>query len=233
MPRYTSSYSDFVERIEEVRILRIRAAKLERSKSSYEMKNEINALCRGGVVLLSSHIEAYIKELGELVLDSLYLKGVCRSKLAPQFFYHVSKNRIDSIRNTPDPQKIANHLFKFLEDDQQIWSKSAALPLPILSDKFNSGFSNPRIDKIKTYFARFGYNDYSRDFNLALTKDAHAVVTGLNNIVDTRNLIAHGDTSANKTPGDLELMINNAKIFCRTTDSVFSAWCSRKLCSVR
>ena len=233
MPRYTSVYGDFSQRLGEVNILRRKAASLERSRHSLRHGPEISALCRGAVVLLSSHIEAYVKELGEHTLDTIHLRAVCRSKLAPQFFYHVSQNSIKTIRESAQPERIAAHVQAFVDREIQFWQTSGPLPAPIPSIAFNKGFSNPTFAKVKSYLGRFGYSDFRRDFFIMLGADAQTTANNLDQIVDIRNSIAHGDQSATKTPAEIRDMIDTSKDFCRTTDAVFGSWCRNNLCSIR
>ena len=61
---YTSSYSAFLARLDEVELLVRFAAQKERV-DAVTMRAEINALCRGAVILLSSHVEANVKELAK------------------------------------------------------------------------------------------------------------------------------------------------------------------------
>ncbi|SFF11684.1 hypothetical protein SAMN04488523_11916 [Sulfitobacter brevis] len=233
MARYTPVYTDLTVRLGEVGILRKRAAAIERSNAAFSSGPEISALCRGSVVLLSSHIEAYVKELGELTLDKIHSKSVCRSKIAPQFFYHISKEKIDTIRLVVQPEKIAFHMQKFVDYETQFWKRDDPFPGPISSINFNKGFSNPTFDKVKSYLGRFGYDKFKRDFTQCLGANAQTNINNLNHIVDTRNSIAHGDVNATKTPAEIKSMLEDAKLFCRTTDVVFGRWCKENLCSIR
>lgn len=65
MARYTTAYSSLVRRIGEVDLLVSIAAKKELEDAIIHHQ-EIDALCRGAIVLLSSHLEAFIKDLGIL-----------------------------------------------------------------------------------------------------------------------------------------------------------------------
>jgi hypothetical protein len=233
MARYTSVYSDFVSRLDEVELLRKKAAALERSSRSFVHGPEISALCRASVVLLSSHIEAYIKELGEHTLDTAHRMLVPRSRIAPQFFYYVTREQIESIRDSSQPDAIARHVQALVDSEIQHWQGSGPIHGPISSSNFNAGFSNPKFEKIKAYFGRFGYIDFRKDFMRSLTVRGNIVEGALNSIVDTRNAIAHGDPSATKTPGEVKEMQATAKEFCRTVDDVFSKWCSKSLCKIR
>ncbi|NQV47115.1 MAG: hypothetical protein HQ504_04965 [Rhodospirillaceae bacterium] len=232
MARYTSSYGSFVTRLEEVELLRKAAAKKE-LVDPVGMRDEINALCRGSIVLLSSHVEAYIKEVGELALESFQIKNVNRSKFLSRFFYHISKDILDDIKDTSDPDKIANKIFHFLGSDSNYWSKTGPFVTQLPSDRFNKGFSNPAFRKVKSYFNRFGYDNYMHDFYEKLRADALSTHNMLDHLVDTRNNIAHGDPRATKTPADLKEMIDMTTRFCRVTDEVFGNWCKTNFCSIR
>lgn len=233
MPRFTSVYSDFTERLEEVSLLRKRAAALERSSRSLRHGAEIRALCRSAVVLLSSHIEAYVKELGELAIDSAHQRGVQRSRISPNFFYYVSRERIEGIRGSTQPNGIAKSIQEFILHELPHWHGTGPIHGPISSETFNSGFSNPKFDKVKSYFGRFGYDEFRRDFMSSKGARGALLEASIDSIVNTRNSIAHGDPAATKTPAEVREMEDNAKEFCRAVDQIFSEWCKRSLCGIR
>jgi len=91
MARYTKVYSAFLSRIDEIERL-IRFASAKERINPITLRHEINALCRGAVVLLSSHLEGYVRELGELALESLYDKQISRSNISSKLFFHISKS---------------------------------------------------------------------------------------------------------------------------------------------
>lgn len=232
MARYTTAYSSFVERMDEVAVLRKSAARLEKLDPISNRK-QIDALCRGGIVLLSSHLEAFVKELGELLLSRLFDKGVSRSLLDERFFYHVSKERLDNIKDATDPEAVAKSIFEFLSADQDLWVRTGMLPRYVDSERFNRGFSNPKFKKIKSYFNRFGFQAYHSELQRNLTRNFAPYTNMVNHLVDTRNLIAHGDPGATKTPAEVKDMVDIVIQFCRATDQVFASWCKTKYCSIR
>lgn len=232
MGRYTSAYSSFVLRLDEVETLR-KFALIKERENPVEMRSDINALCRGSVVLLSSHLEAYIKELGELALESLYTKSVSRDKLSTRFFYHISKNILDELKDTSDPNKIADKVFEFIDLDTAYWCKDGTFPTSIPVERFNKGFSNPAFKKIRSYFNRFGYNHYKRDLASKLQAHYLPTINMVNHLVDIRNKIAHGDPEATKTPSEVQQMILIIKRYCAETDSVFASWWKTGFCSIR
>ena len=232
MARYTRAYSDFLGQTQEVQELLARASTLERY-NPIQNHNGIEALCRGAIVLLSARLEGYVKQLGELTLHNIHSKGVSRQKLAKQFFYHISKDLIDEIQDTADPGKIAVKVFGLMQQDVHYWSLVGAFPQPLPIDRFNKGFANPKVDKISSYFNRFGYADHKRDLARELRADYNPTINMVDHMVDLRNKIAHGDTLATKPPADLKVMLGSLRLYCRATDNTFSSWCKATLCSIR
>ena len=232
MARYTKAYSAFKAKLSEVNTLRSLACNREK-RDPINSRDEINALSRGSIVLLCSHLEAYIKELGEIALDSMHTKSIPRTRLSSKIYYHISKDLLDEIKSTSDPERIGDKIFKFLEDDLLYWSRDGAFPKPIPTDRFNKGFSNPAFEKIRRYMRRFGYDGYQGDLSQSLMGSYQPTINLVNHLVDTRNKIAHGDPQANKTPSDLSGMITTTMLFCRSTDQVFASWWKRQFCSIR
>lgn len=219
-------------RLGEVDTLRRFAAAKER-ENAVALRKEINALCRGAIVLLSGHLEAFIKELGEVALDALHEKRVQRTNIESRFFYHVSKDLLDELLDTRDPQKIADKLFSFLCSDLPYWSRSGQFLQPVPAERFNKGFSNPAFDKIRAYFNRFGYSDYRKDLANLLKSNNAPTTNMIDHLVDIRNKIAHGDPTATKTPQEVSEMIAIIRLYCKATDSVFAAWCKTNFCAIR
>ncbi|EDY16125.1 hypothetical protein CfE428DRAFT_6387 [Chthoniobacter flavus Ellin428] len=232
MSKFTSAYISFVSRLNEVEDLRRMAAQKEKA-DAIANSAQINALCRGAVVLLCSHVEAYVKEVGEVALTHVHGKSVGRDKLVNRLFYHISKAVIDEIKDTEDHDRLAEKCFGFITTETPYWSKVGAFPNPLPVDKFNKGFSNPGFKKISAYFNRFGYDNYKTHLSARLAASYHAVVNMVEHMVDTRNKIAHGNPAATKTPHDLKEMIRLVQIFCRATDLTFGAWCKANLCTIR
>lgn len=232
MARYTTAYSSFVTRLDEVETLRRFAAIKERA-DPIALRNDINALCRGAVVLLCGHLEAYVKELGEIALESMTLKNVPRTKLSSRLYYHISKDLLNEIQNTGDPERIADKVFAFIQSDLAYWSKVGPFPEEIPTARFNIGFANPAFKKIKRYFNRFGYGEYRGDLAARLRADYLPTITMVDHLVDTRNKIAHGDPSASKTPGEVATIMSITRSFCGSTDAVFASWWRTNFCSIR
>jgi hypothetical protein len=230
--RYTEAFIAFRSRLIEVESLCFLASAKER-KAAIENRKEINALCRGAIVLLSAHLEAFIKELGEVALNALHAKNISRESLDSVLFYHVSKDLLDEILNTRDPRKIADKIFSFVASDLPFWSRTGPFPQPVPAERFNKGFSNPAFEKVRAYFKRFGYLEYKDDLARALKADYAVTENMVDHLVDIRNKIAHGDPTATKTPYEVTEMIAIIRRYGKTTDSVFSLWCKKNYCRIK
>lgn len=232
MPRYTLAYSAFVRRLDEVEVLLTMARKLER-KDAVKNATKVDALCRGAIVLLSSHIEGYTKEVGELVLSKIFEEKVCRSKLSNLISYHVSRDIILEIKDTSDAEKLSSRVSYLVERDISLWQQTGPHLEPIPEERFNKSFSSPSFQKISSYINRFGYSRYKRDLSDKLRGDYLPIKNLIDHIVDVRNKIAHGDISVSKTPSDILEMLPIIKNFCRTTDDLLAAWCRENICKIR
>lgn len=232
MGRYTTAYTSLLARLVEVEILRKHAADQERT-DPVQNRHEVNALCRGAIVLLCAHLEAFIRELGDVALGRLYERAVPRRKLAPQLYYYMSKDILDEVKDTSQPTKLADKLFWFLDNDAAMWGRKGPLPGPVPAERFNKGFASPAYKKIQRYFKRFGYSGYRNDLAVILKGDYSTTTNMVDHLVDIRNKIAHGDTTATETPADIKEMVHIVRRFCAVSDGAFASWFKREMCCIR
>jgi hypothetical protein len=76
MSRYTSAYSGFIKRLKEIEALLRLAGQAARARPAPGNAAEVGALCRSGVVLLSSHIEGFVEDLGEVAIAQIEKRGL-------------------------------------------------------------------------------------------------------------------------------------------------------------
>ena len=234
MARYTPAYSTFVNNLEEVTALYKlaieQAGEMGRSNDSVAVRG---ALCRSAIVLLSSHIEGYIENLADLILCRIVEKRIRKSKLSPRFLYYLSKDLLDNICDTENPDSISEKVKEFFSRDNYIWSDSDFFSEDLRIELFVSGFSNPKFKRIKLFFARFGYKEYSQDLGEHLKSNFLPCTNMVDNVVDQRNKIAHGDVTSTSTPKDLVDMLKLIHLFCHSTDVVIGDWFSELGCPIR
>ena len=233
MVRYTRAYSRFVDRLPEVEMLCRLARQQLRSEGPLRGARMANPLCRAGVVLLSSHIEGYVEDLSDIILHRVYESRTPKQALAPRFLYYFSKDLIDEINDTRDPDKISVKMRDLFERDKDIWSSNSEFQEELLSERFASGFSTPKFNEIRRFVARFGYGDYRQDMGRHLEAKFRPCINMVDNVVDQRNKIAHGDAIATATPSDLASMLHLVRLFCRSTDVVVGNWFRTIGCSIR
>lgn len=231
MARYTVAYSNLVKRLEEVKALQ-RLAKKHSETFSRDIKVS-NALCRSSVVLLCSHIEGYIDDLVQLILERVVVKNLDKSKLPPELFYFLSRDAILDIKNSTDPTKTTERIRFLLERDAEIWSASKHFTLSLNGEIFLNSFSTPNSEQIYKLMKRFGYDNFKGEIYSRLTSQAVIVTNMVDQVVAHRNKIAHGDPFATSTYRDLKNMIDLIQSFCRITDELVGAWFAKKKCPIR
>lgn len=233
MSKYTKAYSLFLCRLSEIDAINHVAKQYTRRLGKKGDVSTANALCRASVVLLSSHIEGYIEDLAEITLHRIVEKAMLKCRLAPKFLYYFSKDLLDELSDTEDPDKIAEKIKEMIRRDADIWSDHPVFIASLPSERFIRYVSNPNYVKIKKFVARFGYNEYDRDLGKALKSNYLPCVNMIDNVVNQRNKIAHGDVRVLPTPKDVSDMQSLVRLFCRTTDTVVSNWFKNSGCIIR
>jgi hypothetical protein len=233
MARYTAAYSRLIRRLAEVETI-LRLAK-DASKTHLIPLHlaRVNALCRSGVVLLSSHIEGYIEDLGEIALDRIANRRLSKAKLSAGFRYYLSRDIINAIRQTSDPARIASKLEDLWVRDNHIWDARPNFSDPLPAQVFLFDFANPTHRRIKKFFNRFGIEDFERELARRLAVDFTACTNMVDQVIEQRNRIAHGDTVTTGTPTDLFQMIQLSKRYCKETDGVVGDWFKSQGCPIR
>ncbi len=232
MPRYTAAYSSLISRLVEVETLAKMARNLEQNEP-IKNADRINAICRGSVVLLCSHVEGYTKEIGELTLTRIFEQRICRSKISNTISYYASLDLISEIKDTGNREKTTAKIVNLINRDLPLWEQTGTHPSPISDERFNKSFASPSYTKISSYLGRFGYYDYKRDLKQNLKGDLSVTINMIDHVVDLRNKIAHGDNMVSQTPTDILNALPIVKQFCRETDTLFANWCKANLCRIR
>lgn len=233
MPRYTSAYSDFVQRLDEVKTVLRGATDASQQPATSKNIAFVNALCRSGVVLLSSHIEGYVKDVGEIAIERIALRELPKSRLSGSFRYHLSHDLISEIKDTKDPSQIAHKIDELFRRDNHIWGSGQRFSGSLAANLFLANFATPSHDRIKKFFNRFGYESYAKDLARRLTANYQPCRNMVDQVVNQRNAIAHGDITTIGTPTDLAQMIALVKQYCRETDHVVGNWFSAQRCTIR
>jgi hypothetical protein len=220
MPSLSAAFRRFETRLGEVTHLVSLSQRKVSGRSIRLGSNEHSAaLCRAATVLLSSHIQGYIEDLSDVIVGSLISGSISASRIPDSFRYHSSRKAIDSIvavAGDSRVQKIRDYFneYGFLIDiEANVTERFEALP-------FKDGFGNPTVDEIKRFLRRFGFANFEGEMRRRLRADWLVVENAINQTIDRRNKIAHGDPLATLTPRDLRQYLSLVRKFCATADSV-------------
>ena len=219
--------------MDEIKALQMLASDVEKkdaTKSNLELRN---SLCRGGIVLLCSHIEGYVEDLISLALNRLATSQVQKNTFPPVLKFHLSRDLIVDINSSTDPETIASKVEAFVSRDAHIWDSSLYFSAPLHIDNFVGRFATPTHSNISAFFRRFGYDTFPGELAAELKANFPACTNMVDQVVHQRNKIAHGDIFAYGTPADLKLMGSFVRLYCRYTDLVVGNWFRSKSCSIR
>lgn len=232
MSRYTSAYSDFLGRLGEVRRLLVLARPIARSPSPADLQT-VAALCRSGVVLLSGHIEGYCEDLGELILERIHHHQIPKGNLGSVFRFHLSRDLIEGVRQAQQPVKIEGRVKELFERDSAIWDASPSFRNSLNAEVFLADFSNPTHKRICAFFRRFGFATFETALGSRLGSSFRACANMVDQVVEQRNKIAHGDIVTTATPSDLKAMIDLVHRYSVNLDRCVATWFGRIHCPLR
>ncbi len=197
----TSSLDQFAAGVAEVDELALCAPDPGTSLTAY------NAVLRAAVVLLVSHFESYLKGLAEEHIDWLG-DGQRESRTMPRQLRELySLPRIEEISRCQDPMQRAA-LLKKLDELTCLWKDAAKPPRGLLKPSILVRLvTNAGPDVVDTLFDHLGDNqracDGEIDFGIGEDVSSLRIRLALEDVVECRNAIAHGDASRIVTDADL------------------------------
>ena len=233
MARYSAAYSKLMDRLDEIESIRRLAIEISRKGVAPPHSTRVSALCRSGVVLLCSHIEGYIEELGSTAIARISVKNVRKEKMSLGFRYYLSRDLVDRIAMTEEAIKIGSRVVELINRDSHIWDSGDYFTEPLRADIFVRGFATPKHQHIRQFFGRFGFDAFHHEVAKKLRGDFVACIAMVDHVVDQRNKIAHGDFTISGAPLDLENMMKLVKLYCRVTDEVVCEWFREKGFTIR
>ena len=234
MSRYSGAYSKLIARLDEVDAITRLASDIANSRQAIPPHStRVRALCRSGVVLLCSHVEGYVEELASLAIIRIGEGDVPKTAMSLGFRYFLSRDLIQGIGRTEDPDAIGSKIVDFLNRDTHIWDSSIDFSPPLAADAFIGSFASPRHENIRRFFGRFGFEGFQHELALKLQADLTLCTNMVNHVVDQRNKISHGDFDTAGAPTDLQDMTRLVKLYCRTTDEIVCDWFRERGCTIR
>ncbi|MFO6429289.1 MAE_28990/MAE_18760 family HEPN-like nuclease [Erythrobacter sp. W302b] len=216
---YSRAFQKFEDRLEEVKHLKVLGNSRVRviRKKLVDSSFHTNALIRAATVLLSSHIQGYVEDLAELLLERAIACGKNGDIMPDTFRYQYLKGEIKALRQSDDPDKLVRAA-------RRLNAKSDILditkPLPSIEEdaSYKDGFGNPTSTEIKKFLSRFGVKDLDISLKIYLKTQTYIAGNAVDQIIDRRTKIAHGDPSATLTPKDFLDYLNLVRKYCAAID---------------
>ncbi|WP_157642195.1 HEPN domain-containing protein [Burkholderia ubonensis] len=172
------------------------------------------SLSRGAIVLLSSHFERYIYAVNEEAVSFLNQNQVTAVMLADEIRLLHSKAPLDELAEMAW-QNRGEKLQGFILSDGWLWNNSMAGELS--HARILAWMKSPKPDSLVRYYRYWGI----KDVFAAITRTPATrgrLRFGIQELVDKRNLVAHGDFNAVASASDIKRYEDSVRTFCQRAD---------------
>ena len=172
------------------------------------------AVGRAQAVLLSSHFERYFYTINEEAVTFLNAKSLDLTALPDSLKLLHSKYPIDDISATGWENR-SEKLATFIVEDGWLWQSNRHGALS--HERLLAWLSAPKPADLRRYYRYWNIDDIFT----SITRRPSArgqLWLGVQELVDIRNSIAHGDFAAQPTQRDIQRYLNSARTFCERAD---------------
>lgn len=177
-------------------------------------KNRIRAAGRAQTVLLSAHFERYIYQVNEEAVAVVNSLPVDPSKLDASLRLLHSREPVDQIAETAWENRSVQ-LNSFISSDAWLWG--GAVGGKLVHSRLLAWMTAPKPKNLVRYYKYWRIDDIFA----AITRTQQTrnrLWLGVQELVDKRNGIAHGDYSAQATAGDVRRFEDSVRVFCVRAD---------------
>lgn len=211
----SAALTSFLTALSEVNALKAAGSVLSTSPTEAA---RVRATGRAQTVLLSSHFERYFYAVNEEAVGFINGKSLF-SNLIPQSIRLLhSKNPIEEIAGM-NWENRSDKMFEFVASDAWLWGMNVTGNLA--HDRLLAWMSAPKPKNLVRYYRYWGI----QDIFTAITRTPQTrnrIWLGVQELVDRRNAIAHGDFTAQATGVDVKRYANSAELFCSRADKQLS-----------
>lgn len=169
---------------------------------------------RAATVLLSSHFERYIRSINEEAVDYLNGCGVCGATLPEKLRLVHSKRAIDKLVQVSWENR-KKHLADFVESDGWMWLDDAEGRLS--SEGIIHWMKSPKSKDLIRFYRYWNIDDIFGSITRKRQR-RNLLELRVDELVNKRNNIAHGDFDAEVTWSDLSRYLQTVKLFCERSD---------------
>jgi hypothetical protein len=174
----------------------------------------LRAVGRAQAVLLSSHFERYFYAVNEEAVGHLNRLGLPASCLPSAMKLLHSKQPIDEASITAWDNR-SDKLASLMQGEAWLWSSAPAATLQ--HDRLLAWMSAPKPKSLVRYYKYWDIDDVFTAVTRN-TRTRNQLWLGIQELVDKRNNIAHGDYASQATATDIRRYIRSARQFCVSAD---------------
>lgn len=204
--------------LSEINDLREASPRAKRLPSSVAVSRAIG---RASVVILSSHLEGYVDSLNLEATTAVNGSGVAGERLPESLRLLHSRERLGTIAGTTwDSNNRARHVEDFVHLEGWLWSTGTNGQLD--PDQLVAWMSAPTPRRLVRYFRYWGVDDiFSRITRKSSTRAELWI--RIQELVDKRNSIAHGDIATAATKADVASYARAVRTFATRADKVLAS----------
>lgn len=201
--------------VQEVRALRAYYPVPRRGIATGIEATAVKAHGRASVVLLSSHFERYFYALNEQAIQWLNLQGCTVDRFPEQLLLLHSKQALDEVAEMAWERR-AGALRDFVAHQGPLWG-AIGVPVILDAEPLLAFMKAPNPKTLKRFFKLYGVEDiFASTTYKAHTRSDYYLT--LNELVDKRNNIAHGNAQTEALPLDITHYLDIVERFCRSAD---------------
>ncbi|MFB8242855.1 MAE_28990/MAE_18760 family HEPN-like nuclease [Kitasatospora purpeofusca] len=202
-----AAYKDFVSSTDEINHLlaaRPSSPLIPRADEAVRLENAVH---RASLVLLVAHFEGFAKAALREYVDEICAVRPPARKVPPALLELFTRERIQEIASLSPGEERVNRTRRLFSGFSGLWDEERSIDPRVISSKILARqMTSLRPNVLREAFSLIGISDIINEATEALRVNGFSIRVDvkLEEIVDKRNLIAHGDYSVKPTSAELQ-----------------------------